>query len=46
MIKIRDLLKIIKPTLQLQDEFDVALENIIFESKIISIEKGYLIIMG
>ena len=29
----------IKPTLHLQDEFDVALENIIFEPKIISIEK-------
>ena len=28
----------IKPTLHLQDEFDVALENIIFELKIISIE--------
>ena len=30
---------IIKPKLSLQDKFDVALENIIFEPKIISIEK-------
>ena len=30
----------IKPTLHLQDEFDVALENIIFEPKIIAIEKN------
>ena len=30
----------IKPTLHLQDEFDVALEKIIFEPKIISIEKN------
>ena len=29
-----------KSTLHLRDEFDVALENIIFEPKIIAIEKG------
>ena len=29
----------IKPTFHLQDEFDVALESIIFELKIISMEK-------
>ena len=30
----------IKPTLSLQDGFDIALENIIFEPKITSIERG------